>query len=66
MTITYKDWYEKLSYALHAYRTSFQTSIDVPPYSLLYGMETVLLVEVEMLSLSILMEFEMEKQKGFK
>ena len=27
MVVTYKDWHEMLSFALHAYRIAFQTSI---------------------------------------
>ena len=44
---------EKLPFALWAYRISFHTSIGATPYSLLYGMETVLPVEIEMGSLRI-------------
>ena len=39
---TYKDWHEKPPFALHAYRTGVRTSTGVTPYSLVYGMETVL------------------------
>ena len=42
---TYKDWHEKLPFALHAYRTR------ATPYSLVYGIEAVLPIEVEILSL---------------
>ena len=31
MTDTYKDWHEKVPFALHAYRTSVRTSTK-PPY----------------------------------
>uniref|UniRef100_A0A2N9IMV0 Reverse transcriptase RNase H-like domain-containing protein n=1 Tax=Fagus sylvatica TaxID=28930 RepID=A0A2N9IMV0_FAGSY len=55
MTKTYKDWYEQLPYALCAYRTSVRTSVGATPYSLVYGMEAVLPVEVEILSLRILL-----------
>ncbi|WRX18297.1 Integrase [Theobroma cacao] len=60
MTEVYKDWHEKLSFALHAYRTSVRTSIEATPYSLVYGTEAVLLVEVEIPSLRVLMETELE------
>ena len=39
---TYKDWHEKLLFALHAYRTRVQTSTGATPYSLVYEIETVL------------------------
>ena len=32
-TETYKDWHEKLPFALHAYRTGVRTSIGATPYS---------------------------------
>ena len=48
---TYKDWHEKLPFALHAYRTRVWTSTKVTPYSLVYGMEAILPIEVEIPSL---------------
>ncbi|KGN50849.2 hypothetical protein Csa_018384, partial [Cucumis sativus] len=51
MTVTYKDWHEMLPFALHCYRTSVRTSIGATPFSLVYGMEAVLPIEVEVLSL---------------
>ena len=60
-TETYKDWHEKLPFALHAYRTGIRTSTGATPYSLVYGMEVVLLVEVEIPSLRMLREVEFEE-----
>jgi hypothetical protein len=54
MTETYKDWHEHFPYALCAYRTSVRTSVRATLYSLVYGMEAVLPVEVEIPSLRIL------------
>ena len=45
---TSRDWSKKLPFALWAYRTSFHTSTGATPYSLVYGMEAVLPVEIEM------------------
>ena len=56
MVGTSRDWSEKLPFALWAYRISFRTSIGATPYSLLYGMETVLPVEIEMGSLRVALE----------
>ncbi|RVW19029.1 hypothetical protein CK203_095030 [Vitis vinifera] len=53
MVETSRDWSEKLPFALWAYRTSFRTSTGATPYSLVYGMETVLPVEIEMSSLRV-------------
>ena len=63
MTETYKDWHEHLPYALCAYRTSVRTSVGATPYSLVYGMEAVLPVEVEIPSLRILSQTQLEEAK---
>ena len=60
-TETYKDWHEKLPFALHAYRTGVRTSIGKTPYSLVYGMEAVLPIEVEIPSLRVLKEVMLEE-----
>ena len=54
MVVTYKDWHEMLPFALHGYRTSARTSTGVTPFSLVYGMEAVLPVEVQITSLRIM------------
>ncbi|PKI67837.1 hypothetical protein CRG98_011770 [Punica granatum] len=59
MTVNYKNWHEMLPYALLAYRTSIRTSTGTTPYSLVYGMEAVLPIEVEILSMRILAEAEL-------
>ena len=56
MVKTSCDWSKKLPFALWAYRTSFRTSIGATPYSLVYGMEAVLPVEIEMRSLRVTLE----------
>ena len=56
MVETSRDWSEKLPFALWAYRTSFRTSIGAMLYSLVYGMEAVLPVEIEMESLRVTLE----------
>ena len=56
MVETSRDWSKNLSFALWAYRTSFRTSIGATPYSLVYGMEAVLPVEIEMRSLRVALE----------
>ncbi|GAU39327.1 hypothetical protein TSUD_60780 [Trifolium subterraneum] len=59
MVVTYKDWHEMLPFALHGYRTSVRTSTGATPFSLVYGMEAVLPVEVEIPSMRVLMETEL-------
>ena len=56
MVETSRDWSEKLPFALWAYRTSFRTSTGATPYSLVYGMKAVLPVEIEMISLRVILE----------
>jgi ribonuclease HI len=66
MVVTYKDWQEWLPYALHAYRTAVRTSTGATPYSLVYGMEAVMSLKVEIPSLRVLMESELEEAKWAK
>jgi len=49
MVVTYKDWHEMLPFALHGYRTSVWTSTGATPFSLVYGMEAVLLSKLKSL-----------------
>ena len=56
MIKTSRDWSEKLPFTLWAYRTSFRTSTGATPYSLVYGMEAVLPVEIEMGSFRVALE----------
>ena len=44
-----------------AYRTSFRTSTGATPYSLVYGMEAVLPVEIEIGSLRVALEHQISK-----
>ncbi|PKI75391.1 hypothetical protein CRG98_004220 [Punica granatum] len=66
MTVNYKDWHEMLPYALLAYRTSIRTSTGATPYSLVYGMEAVLPIEVEIPSMRIFAEAELAKAEWAK
>ena len=54
MIVTYKDWHEMLPFALHGYRTTARASTGATPYSLVYGMEAVLPIEVQIPSLQIM------------
>lgn len=51
MVVTYKDWHEMLPFALHGYQTFVHTSIGTTHFSLVYGMESVLPIEVEIPSM---------------
>ena len=56
MVETFWDFSEKLPFALWAYQISFRTSTGATPYSLVYDMEAVLPVEIEMGSLRVALE----------
>ncbi|KAA0032402.1 Pol polyprotein [Cucumis melo var. makuwa] len=61
MTVTYKDWHGILLFALHGYRTLVRTSIGTTPFSLVYWVEAVLPIDVEVPSLRIVKEVELKK-----
>ena len=56
MVETSRDWSKKLPFALWTYRTSFRTSTGATLFSLVYGIEAVLPVEIEMGSLRMALE----------
>ncbi|XP_065628435.1 uncharacterized protein LOC136067083 [Quercus suber] len=51
-----KDWAKKLPFALWGNRTSIHASTGATPYSLVYGCEAVLPIEVEIQYLRVFME----------
>ena len=61
MVETSRDWSKKLPFALWAYRTSFRTSTRVTPYSLVYGMEAMLPIEIETGSLRVALKQQISK-----
>ena len=63
MVETSRDLLEKLPFALWAYCTSFHTSTGATPYSLVYGMEAVLPIEIEMRSLRVTLEQQISETK---
>ncbi|XP_060170467.1 uncharacterized protein LOC132601398 [Lycium barbarum] len=60
MTDNHKGWHELLAYALLGYRTTARTSTREMPYLLVYGKETVIPTEVEIPSLRIIQEAELD------
>jgi hypothetical protein len=58
MVVTRHDW---LPYALHLYRIAVRTSTSATPYLLVYGMEVVMPLKVEISSLRVLMESDQEE-----
>jgi hypothetical protein len=65
-TVTYKDWHEMLSYVFHAYRTTIKTSTSATPYSLVYRMEALMPLEVEISSLRVLMDAKLKELERAK
>ena len=63
MTVTYKDWNEMLPFSLYGYRTIMCTSTGANPFSLVYGMEVVLPIEVQIPSLRIMKDAGLSKDK---
>jgi len=61
MVVTYKDWHEMLPFSLRAYRTAIRTSIGATPYMLVYGMEAMMPLEVEIPLLGVLIDSELEE-----
>ena len=59
MTVTYKYWHEMLLFALHRYRTLARTSTRAILFSLVYGMEVVLPIEVQIPSLRIMKDADL-------
>ncbi|XP_070005507.1 uncharacterized protein [Nicotiana sylvestris] len=60
MVERHKQWHEKLSFALLGYRTTVCTSTGATPYMLVYGTEAVIPVEVEIPSLRIIQQVELD------
>ena len=54
--VTYNDWGEKLLFTLWGYKTSIQASTGATPYSLVYGSQVVIPMEVDIQSLRVLVE----------
>ncbi|XP_070055142.1 uncharacterized protein [Nicotiana tomentosiformis] len=59
MVDNYKQWHEKLPFALLGYRTTVCTSTGATPYLLVYDTKAVIPAEVEIPSLRIIQEAEL-------
>jgi len=55
-----------LSFALHVYRTAVRTSTGATPYTLVYRMKVLMLLEVEIPSLRVLVDFKLEEVEKVK
>ncbi|XP_070004828.1 uncharacterized protein [Nicotiana sylvestris] len=61
-----RQWHEKLPFALLGYRTTVRTSVGATPYLLVYGTEAVIPAEVEIPSIRIIVESEIEDTEWVK
>ena len=61
-----RQWHEKLPFALLGYRTTVRTSIGATPYSLVYGTEAVIPAEIEIPSLRVIVEAEIDDDQWVK
>ncbi|XP_027769606.1 uncharacterized protein LOC114075323 [Solanum pennellii] len=61
-----RQWHEKLPFALLGYRKTVRTSIGATPYLLVYGTEAVIPRDVEIPSLRIIVEAEIEDTEWVK
>ena len=66
MVVTYKDWHKMLPFALHAYRTAVRTLTGATPYTLVYGIEEVMSLEVEIPLLRVLVDSKLEEVECVK
>ncbi|XP_059306370.1 uncharacterized protein LOC132057783 [Lycium ferocissimum] len=55
-----RQWHEKLSFALLGHSTTICTSVGATPYLLVYGTEAVIPAEIEIPSLRIIVEAEID------
>ncbi|XP_070017474.1 uncharacterized protein [Nicotiana sylvestris] len=61
-----RQWHEKLPFALFRYRTTMHTSVGATPYLLVYGTKVVIPAEVEVPTLQIIVEAEIEDSEWVK
>ncbi|XP_070002684.1 uncharacterized protein [Nicotiana sylvestris] len=61
-----RQWHEKLPFALIGYRTTVCTSVGATPYLLVYGTEAIIPTEIEISSLRIVAEAEIDDVEWVK
>ncbi|KAM1159187.1 hypothetical protein ACFX19_032962 [Malus domestica] len=63
---TKRDWHERISEALWAYRTTHRTPTQATPYSLVYGVEAVLPLESQIPSLRMAIQEGLTDEENAK
>ena len=64
--IAKRDWHERISEALWAYRTTHRTPTQATPYSLVYGVEVVLPLESQISSLRMAIQEGLTDEENAK
>ncbi|PKU59564.1 hypothetical protein MA16_Dca028568 [Dendrobium catenatum] len=59
-----REWHDKLTEALWVYRTTYKTATQATPYSLVFEIEAILPLEVELSSLRIAIQYELAKEEN--
>ncbi|KAM2783878.1 hypothetical protein COP1_013318 [Malus domestica] len=63
---TKRDWHERISEALWAYRTTHRTRTQATPYSLVYGVEAILPLETQIPSLRMAIQEGLTNEENAK
>jgi len=56
-----QDWHERLGETLWAYRTTYKTPMQSTPYALVYGVEAVLPLEIQIPSLRVAIQGDLSR-----
>ena len=66
MTDSKRDWDNKLTAALWAYRTTYKVTTRMTPFALMYGLEVVLPIEFEIRSLQLAISEQLDTSDSLK
>ncbi|XP_074299423.1 uncharacterized protein LOC141630516 [Silene latifolia] len=61
-----RDWHERIGEALCAYRTTYKTPTQATPYALVYGVEAVLPLELQIQFLRVAIQEELTSDDNDK
>ena len=61
-----RDWHEKIGEALWAYKTTYKTATQATPYALVYGVEAILPLELQIPSLRVAIQEGLTSEENDK
>ncbi|XP_020700078.2 uncharacterized protein LOC110112261 [Dendrobium catenatum] len=64
LTKNKREWHTKMVEALWAYRTTYKTLTKTTPYSLMFGVEAVLPLEIELPSLRVAIQYDLTQEQN--